>query len=67
MDDLKTWLLEQHQKALLDGVAMGQQHEKARIIKLLEEHKMTYLPDEAMYCCDGGFQHAIALIKGETE
>ena len=53
--------------AFHSGVQSGKALEQERIIKVLEGHEGTYLREEAMYCCDGVFDHAIELIKGEQK
>lgn len=49
------------------GVVEGEKRAEERIIKLLDNHKRTYLEEDGMYCCGGSseFYHAIALIKGK--
>lgn len=55
-DELKNWLLKEHQKALLDGIEMGKTYATARIIKLVEDN----------FADTNLRQEIIALIKGET-
>lgn len=46
-DDLKDWLLAKHREALLDGISMGKNSERQRIIALAESLTEHCQPAEA--------------------
>ena len=58
-----------HEEGYFIGVKNGKARERERIIKLLEEHVHDTACTEAdgSHAYQAGFEHAIALIKGENK
>ena len=65
--DLKDWLLKQHQKALLDGVEMGNTYTKARIIKELQRRISEHDPELTGTgpCACLGYEAVIEWLEDE--